>query len=98
MAGIPVRPLGDSLAFRARVTDVTVDDVEDETAGIIDMLHVSNDPRNAIALVEINGQVVARFSPWHFDHCYIDELNLAGVLRIPVNPPVGGLTGLWTAP
>ena len=40
-----------------------------------------------------NGQRLARFSPWHFDHCYNDELNRAGILRSPVIAPVGGRTG-----
>jgi taurine dioxygenase len=44
-------------------------------------------------LVEINGKVVTRFSPWHFDHCYNDELNRAGVLRCKLNAPEGGRTG-----
>jgi taurine dioxygenase len=44
-------------------------------------------------LVEINGKIVTRFSPWHFDHCYNDELNRAGVLRCKLNAPEGGRTG-----
>ena len=74
-------------------TQSTARTAEDEAAGVIDMHYLPNDPRSAIGLVEIDGQVLARFSPWHFDHCYNDELNLAGVLRAPVNPPEGGRTG-----
>ncbi len=74
-------------------TKSTARTAEDEAAGVIDMHYMPNDPRRAIALVEINGKVLARFSPWHFDHCYNDELNLAGVLRCPVTPPGGGRTG-----
>ncbi|HEX8056495.1 MAG TPA: TauD/TfdA family dioxygenase, partial [Novosphingobium sp.] len=41
----------------------------DEAEGVIDMHY---DPKkgsnDAGGLVEIDGQVLARFSPWHFDH------------------------------
>jgi taurine dioxygenase len=43
--------------------------------------------------VEVGGRRLARFSPWHFDHCYNNELNRAGVLRAPINAPEGGRTG-----
>jgi len=69
-------------------------DSEDLAEGVIDMHHVpSEDPSNVDGLVEIDGRRLARFSPWHFDHCYNDELNRAGVLRAPINAPVGGRTG-----
>lgn len=64
--------------------------------GVIDM---HSKPReigeNKAGLVEINGRLLARFSPWHFDHCYNDELNRAGVLRAVINAPKGegGRTG-----
>lgn len=67
---------------------------EDLAHGVIDMHYKpSSDPNNVDGLVEINGRRLARFSPWHFDHCYNDELNRAGVLRAPINPPEGGRTG-----
>ena len=44
-------------------------------------------------LVEIDGKTVARWSHWHFDSCYNNELNRAGVLRVVESPPEGGLTG-----
>jgi taurine dioxygenase len=66
----------------------------DDAKGVIDMHYKpSDDPDNVDGLVEINGQRLARYSPWHFDHCYNDELNRAGVLRAPINAPVGGRTG-----
>ena len=66
----------------------------DLAEGVIDMHYVpSNDPNNVDGLVEIDGKRLARFSPWHFDHCYNNELNRAGVLRAPINAPVGGRTG-----
>jgi taurine dioxygenase len=64
--------------------------------GVIDM---HSKPReigeDKAGLVEINGRILARFSPWHFDHCYNDELNRAGVLRAVINAPKGegGRTG-----
>ena len=68
---------------------------EDVAPGVIDMHYVPNPDRieEGEGLVEIDGKPVARFSPWHFDHCYQDELNRAGVLRAPINAPVGGRTG-----
>jgi len=67
---------------------------EDLAVGVIDMHYVpSPDPNASEGLVEIDGKRLARFSPWHFDHCYNDELNRGGVLRAPINAPVGGRTG-----
>ena len=66
----------------------------DHAEGVIDMHYrPSDDVAKGEGLVEMNGEVIARFSPWHFDHCYNDELNYAGVLRAPINAPVGGRTG-----
>jgi taurine dioxygenase len=70
--------------------------VNDNAAiGVIDMHSKPRDISNGDlrGLVEINGKVVTRFSPWHFDHCYNDELNRAGVLRCKLNAPEGGRTG-----
>ena len=71
------------------------DESSDAAVGVIDMHYVpgnEGDPYDG-GLVEIEGEVLARFSPWHFDHCYNDELNYAGVLRSPVAPPLRGRTG-----
>jgi taurine dioxygenase len=56
--------------------------------GVIDMRH---DPDDA-QLVEVNGQLLSSWLPWHFDHCYNNELNRAGVLRAIVIAPEGGMT------
>ena len=66
----------------------------EEAVGVIDM-HYVPDAEGAYegGLVEIDGETLTRFSPWHFDHCYNDELNYAGVLRSPVNAPEKGRTG-----
>lgn len=70
------------------------DETGDAAEGVIDMHYVpKDDVARGEGLVELGGEIVARFSPWHFDHCYNDELNYAGVLRAPVNAPVGGRTG-----
>jgi taurine dioxygenase len=65
----------------------------DEAQGVIDMHYVPDSGNTVGGLVEIDGQLLARYSPWHFDHCYNDELNYAGVLRAPINAPEGGRTG-----
>ncbi|MBW8784697.1 MAG: TauD/TfdA family dioxygenase [Novosphingobium sp.] len=76
-------------------TKSTTRTAEDEAAGVIDMHYIPNpnDPYAGEGLVEIDGKLLARYSPWHFDHCYNDELNRAGVLRAPINAPEGGRTG-----
>ncbi|WP_297494771.1 TauD/TfdA family dioxygenase [Acidocella sp.] len=64
--------------------------------GVIDMHSMPREVgEDKSGLVEINGKILARFSPWHFDHCYNDELNRAGVLRAVINAPKGegGRTG-----
>lgn len=75
-------------------TKGTARTAEDEAHGVIDMHYrPSEDTEDDAGLVEIGGRRLARFSPWHFDHCYNDELNYAGVLRSPVVAPEGGRTG-----
>jgi taurine dioxygenase len=44
------------------------------------------------AIVEVDGKTLMSWQPWHFDHCYNNELNRAGILRSVVTPPEGGLT------
>ncbi len=44
------------------------------------------------AVVEIDGQTRVSWQPFHFDHCYNNELNRAGVLRSVITPPEGGYT------
>ena len=45
------------------------------------------------AAIEVDGKLLASWLPWHFDHCYNNELNRGGVLRAMEVPPEGGLTG-----
>jgi taurine dioxygenase len=44
-------------------------------------------------IVEIDGSRRSHWLPWHFDHCYNDELNRAGVLRSVERVEQGGITG-----
>ncbi len=58
---------------------------------------------NSGGVVEVEGRQVSHWLPWHFDHCYNDELNRAGVLRAVTIVEEGGITGfmdgiaLWEA-
>jgi len=44
------------------------------------------------AVFEVGGQPRITWQPWHFDHCYNDELNYARVLRAVTVPEEGGET------
>lgn len=44
-------------------------------------------------VVHVGGKDRAHWLPWHFDHCYNDELNRAGVLRAVEIVEEGGITG-----
>jgi taurine dioxygenase len=63
--------------------------VGEDMLGVIEMRH---EPNQAGTVV-LGGQVLSQWLPWHFDHCYNDQLNRAGVLRAVEVPPEGGLTG-----
>jgi taurine dioxygenase len=60
----------------------------DAMPGVIEM---KPDPTKA-CIVEVDGQPRMSWQPYHFDHCYNNELNRAGVLRSVVTPPEGGFT------
>lgn len=57
--------------------------------GVIDMNYVPGSGN----VIELDGKRLAMWLPWHYDHCYNNELNRAGVLRAIAVPPEGGLTG-----
>ncbi len=44
-------------------------------------------------IVMVDGKEVTSWLPWHFDHCYNNELNRAGVLRCITGVTEGGETG-----
>lgn len=54
-------------------------------------IKITSDPSYA-DLVEIDGKPYSSWLPWHFDHCYNNELNRAGVLRAVEITPNGGQT------
>jgi taurine dioxygenase len=62
---------------------------QDGMPGVIDMRHGAGEG----AMVEIDGKAMCSWLPWHFDHCYNNELNRAGVLRAIDIAPEGGMTG-----
>ncbi|CAN7665023.1 TauD/TfdA family dioxygenase [Phenylobacterium sp. LjRoot225] len=61
----------------------------DTMPGVIDMRVKAGEG----GVVELNGRRLSSWLPWHFDHCYNNELNRAGVLRAIEVAPEGGLTG-----
>ena len=61
---------------------------QDAMPGVIE---IKADPKTS-CIVEVDGQVRASWQPYHFDHCYNNELNRAGVLRSIITPPEGGYT------
>jgi len=61
----------------------------DEMLGVIEMRH---EPEQQ-GTIRLGDQVLSSWLPWHFDHCYNDQLNRAGVLRAVEVAPEGGLTG-----
>lgn len=52
---------------------------------------IEADPANC-DIVEIAGKPYSSWLPWHFDHCYNNQLNRAGVLRLLEITPNGGQT------
>ena len=61
----------------------------DDMLGVIEIRHEPNEG----GLVQVDGQLLSQWLPWHFDHCYNDQLNRAGVLRAIEVPVEGGMTG-----
>jgi len=55
------------------------------------VIEIKSDPSNA-DIVEIDGKPYSSWLPWHYDHCYNNELNRAGVLRLVTITPNGGQT------
>ena len=61
----------------------------DRMPGVVE---IAARPENG-GIVELEGKQLTHWLPWHFDHCYNDELNRAGVLRAVEIPSQGGRTG-----
>jgi taurine dioxygenase len=62
-----------------------------DQANMPGVIKISSDPATG-DIVEIDGKPYSSWLPWHFDHCYNNELNRAGVLRIVQVTPNGGQT------
>jgi taurine dioxygenase len=61
----------------------------EDLLGVIEMRHEPDTPGK----VKLDGALLSSWLPWHFDHCYNDQLNRAGVLRSVEGPPDEALTG-----
>jgi taurine dioxygenase len=61
----------------------------DRMPGVVE---IASRPDNG-GIVEIGGKQLTHWLPWHFDHCYNDELNRCGVLRSVERVEEGGITG-----
>lgn len=59
-------------------------------AKLLGVIAISSGPHAGV--VEIAGEPLATWQPWHFDHAYNNELNRAGVLRSLSIANDGGLT------
>jgi taurine dioxygenase len=62
---------------------------QNKMPGVIDMKCKPNEEGR----IRFGTKELTQWLPWHFDHCYNNELNRAGVLRALEIPPDGGLTG-----
>ncbi len=61
----------------------------DRMPGVVE---IAARPENG-GIVELEGKQLTHWLPWHFDHCYNDELNRCGVLRSVERVEEGGITG-----
>ncbi len=62
-----------------------------DTENLGGAIRVITDPEDC-DIVEIDGKAYSNWLPWHFDHCYNNELNRAGVLRLLEISQNGGQT------
>lgn len=70
------------------VPSVVRADAEDKR--LVGVIEITNTP--AACVVEIDGEPLVTWQPWHFDHAYNNELNRAGVLRSITIAGRGGRT------
>ncbi|MBU9762547.1 TauD/TfdA family dioxygenase [Mycobacterium sp. TNTM28] len=56
------------------------------------VIEIGQAPREG-NIVLVDGKEVTSWLPWHFDHCYNNQLNRAGVLRCITGVTEGGETG-----
>jgi alpha-ketoglutarate-dependent taurine dioxygenase len=62
---------------------------DEEMPGIGEMV---SGPDNC-TVVEVAGERLSGWMPWHFDQCYRESPNIARVLRCAQQMPAGGMTG-----
>lgn len=62
-----------------------------DSARLPGVIEIRSEPGRGV--VEVDGRQLSHWLPWHFDHCYNDELNRAGVLRPVQRTEEGGMTG-----
>jgi taurine dioxygenase len=62
---------------------------EDSVPGVVDF----GAEAGKATVYDIGGTLLAGWVNWHFDACYTDRLNRAGLLRLTVRTPELGLTG-----
>jgi len=58
-----------------------------------DELFVAKGGGTDSSLLEVNGEVLGGYIPWHSDQVFLAETNHGGILRVAVQPEVGGNTG-----
>jgi len=62
---------------------------DEEVSGVGEMISTPE----KCTVIEIDGQQLANWMPWHIDQCYHDRPNIARVLRCGRLAPTGGMTG-----
>ncbi|MFT4027014.1 MAG: TauD/TfdA family dioxygenase [Novosphingobium sp.] len=60
--------------------------------GLPGVIEISSAPQQE-QTIALAGEVRAGWLPWHFDHCYNDQLNRGAVLRALEVPSADGMTG-----
>lgn len=68
----------------------SVDRADAEDKDMVGVIEITNHP--GAGIVEIDGEQLVTWQPWHFDHAYNNELNRAGVLRSITIAGRGGRT------
>ncbi|MCH7789560.1 MAG: TauD/TfdA family dioxygenase [Acidobacteria bacterium] len=60
--------------------------------GMLGVIEIKVEPSEE-GSVRIGDRELSAWLPWHFDHCYNDQLNRAAVLRAVESPAEGAMTG-----
>ncbi|HMP56650.1 MAG TPA: TauD/TfdA family dioxygenase, partial [Novosphingobium sp.] len=68
----------------------SVDRADAKDKDMVGVIEITNHP--GACIVEIDGEPLVTWQPWHFDHAYNNELNRAGVLRSITIAGRGGQT------